>query len=263
MAPREPVLSEQAPGKQPNRAGVHGIFYFHDELNDFLPDRQKRSKIPLTFNGDQSVKHLIESLGVPHTQVFSIHIDQRQVGFGYLVREGDFVDVHPYTAAALKALGAEQRGFLLDNHLGRLAVYLRMLGFDALYRNDYQDVELAHIASQEGRVLLTRDIRLLMRNVIQYGYWVRSTVPREQLVEILRRYELAGAVRPFQRCMRCNGLLQPVSKVDVLERLRPLTKKYFHEFHRCVECDQVYWKGSHYERMQHFISQILDSQAMR
>jgi len=262
MVKQGPGTSGQAPGQQPYRVGISGAFYFHDELNDFLPEKQKHQAITLNFNGDQSVKHLIESLGVPHTEIFQIFADQAQVDFGYLVREGDFVDVYPYTEIALRDMYADQRGFLLDNHLGRLAIYLRMLGFDAMYRNDYQDEELAQIASRGGHVLLTRDVRLLMRNAIQYGYWVRNTIPREQLVEIIRRFDLVDAIGPFRRCMRCNGLLQPVSKAEVLERLQPLTKKYFHEFHRCPECDQVYWKGSHYERMQRFISQILDSEAV-
>jgi len=262
MAQHDPDFSGQAPSQQPYRVGKRGTFYFHDELNDFLPEQKKHQKILLTFNGDQSVKHLIESLGVPHTQVLSILVNQAQVEFSYLVRDGDFVQVHPFTKTVLKALQVEQRGFLLDNHLGRLAVYLRMLGFDALYRNDYQDEELAQIASQNERMLLTRDVRLLMRNAIHCGYWVRNVIPREQLVEILRHFDLVSAIGPFRRCMRCNGLLQPVSKAEVIERLQPLTKKYFHEFHRCLECDRIYWKGSHYERMQRFIAQVLENPAM-
>lgn len=259
MAQRAPGKSGQVASQQQPRKGLSGTFYFHGELEHFLLDRQKSQNISLTFNGDQSVKHLIESLGVPHTEVFEVYVNQARVDLSYLVRDGDFVEVHPYSDSALRDTQAEKRGFVLDNHLGRLAVYLRMLGFDAMYHNDYQDEELARIASQEGRVLLTRDVRLLMRNAIQCGYWVRSTIPREQVLEILKRYDLYGAIGPFRRCMRCNGLLQPVSKEDVLERLQPLTRKYFHEFHRCLECDQVYWKGSHYERMQRFIGQIMDN----
>jgi len=240
---------------QPKQA----TFAFQGELNDFLPEKQKNQVISLTFNGYQSVKHLIESLGVPHTELEDILVNRSRVDFNYLVQNGDAVTAYPHDKRLLRALQAGERGFLLDNHLGRLAVYLRMLGFDCLYHNNYQDEQLAQIASQQSRILLTRDVRLLMRNAIQYGYWVRSKIPPQQLVEVIARFDLSSKITPFQRCMRCNGILQVVSKQEVLERLQPLTKKYFHEFRRCPDCQQVYWKGSHYERMLRFIQQTIEA----
>jgi hypothetical protein len=157
----------------------------------------------------------------------------------------------------IRSQTAGEHRFVLDNHLGRLAVYLRMLGFDALYRNDYQDEELARVSSEERRILLTRDVRLLMRNQVRHGYWVRSKIPRQQLLEIVKRYNLVEMVTPFLRCMRCNGVLMPVSKEMVLDRLEPLTRLYYDDFRICAECDQVYWRGSHYERMQIFLEQVL------
>ena len=147
--------------------------------------------------------------------------------------------------------------FVVDNHLGRMAYYLRMLGFDTLYRNDYQDDELAQTAEQEGRILLTRDRRLFMRNQVQRGYWVRSLSPRQQILEVVQRYNLKAQITPFRRCIRCNGILQLVSKEAVLDRLEPLTRLYFDDFRICPDCQQVYWKGSHYERMRQFIDQWL------
>jgi hypothetical protein len=146
--------------------------------------------------------------------------------------------------------------FILDNHLGQLATYLRMLGFDCLYRNDYQDDELTRISSQDGRVLLTRDRRLLMRKVITRGHCLHHTDPRQQVVEVLRRFKLSGQVKPFQRCLRCNNSLQPVCKQDIIDRLEPLTKLYFDEFHICPACDQVYWKGSHYGHMLEMVKEM-------
>ena len=244
--------------REPIRTLKQAKFTFHAELNDFLPERRKNLAISLAFNGNQSVKHLIESLGVPHTELERILVNRSRVDLGYLVQDGDAIAAYPPGKSALKALQAAERGFLLDNHLGRLAVYLRMLGFDCLYRNDYQDAELAQLSTQQERVLLTRDVRLLMRSAIQHGYWVRSKVPRQQLIEVVRRFDLKQEIAPFQRCMRCNGVLQRVSKQEVLERLEPLTKKYFNEFRRCPECSQVYWKGSHYQRMLRFIQQTLE-----
>ncbi len=232
-------------------------FRFHDDLNIFLPRNQRGTAIILSFNGDQSVKHLVESLGIPHVEVKRILVDGGDVDFSYLVRDGDQVEVYPYTHQDFFHLTLEDKRFILDNHLGQLAVYLRMLGFDALYRNDYQDEELARVSSQESRILLTRDRRLLMRNMVSQGYWLRSKIPRQQLVEVIERYNLSPEITPFRRCMRCNHLLEPISKQAVLHRLQPLTKRYYEEFRICPECDRVYWKGSHYERMRSFINQVL------
>jgi uncharacterized protein with PIN domain len=154
-------------------------------------------------------------------------------------------------------LPAEAR-FVLDTHLGQLASYLRMLGFDTLYRNDYPDEELAFVSSTEERILLTRDLGLLKRSIVTYGYFVRQTNPRQQVAEILRRYNLSGKITPLQRCIRCNGRLAPVAKEAVAERLASQTRELYHEFSECKACNQLYWKGSHYDRMWEFISDVLE-----
>ena len=228
-------------------------FYFNGALNDFLPPVQRGEAIPCTFNPGQSAKHLVESLGIPHTEVAAILVNGSPVELSYQVEDGDQVQVFPVTSESL----AGDPRFILDNHLGRLAVYLRMLGFDSLYRNDFQDEELAHLTSEQDRILLTRDRRLLMRNQVTRGYWLRSKSPKEQLSEIVHRYDLISRVAPFRRCMRCNGLLEPVAKEMVLDRLQPLTRLYFDDFRICTDCRQVYWKGSHYERMQQLIEQVV------
>lgn len=232
-------------------------FRFYGALNDFLPPDRQGAYIPLSFNSGQSVKHLVESLGVPHTEIERILANGQVVDFGYLVEDGDLVEVYPLT----RQPDVAGRKFVVDNHLGRLAVYLRMLGFDTLYRNDYQDAELANISEQEGRILLTRDRRLLMRNQVTQGYCVRDRIPRRQLAEVVERFALREQVGSFRRCMRCNELLQPVDKEAIIDRLQPLTKRYFEEFRICTQCDQVYWKGSHYERMQKLIDQVVEQKA--
>ncbi len=209
------------------------VFRFHGELNDFLAPAWRQADISIRFNHDQSVKHLIESLGVPHTQVGRVLASGREVDFSYLVREGDRVEVYPLSIEGRSGVQQGEPRFVVDNHLGRLAAYLRMLGFDSLYRNDYDDDELAQIAGLDERILLTRDQRLLMRNQVRRGYWVRSKIPREQIVEVLRQYGLWAQVAPFKRCMRCNGLLQPVEKEAVMHRLEPLTQQYFDQFRIC------------------------------
>jgi uncharacterized protein with PIN domain len=237
-------------------------FRFFAELTDFFSTNHRQAIFTLHFNGRQSVKHLIEAQGVPHTEVALIRVNGAPAGLSYIMQDGDRVEVYPISMVCQEDAGKILNGqagdprFLLDNHLGRLAVYLRMLGFDTLYRNDYQDEELARVAQADGRILLTRDRRLLMRSAVASGYWVRSKIPRDQLQEVVRRFDLGGAAAPFRRCLRCNGLLQPVDKSAVLDRLEPLTRRYFDDFHICPDCGQIYWRGSHYERMQKLVQEI-------
>ncbi len=229
-------------------------FWFAPDLDFFLTPPYQQNTFDYPFEGNPSVKHLIESLGVPHTEVGSLEINGQPAGFEQQVQPGDEIKVYPANTANSSPPPAAR--FVLDNHLGRLAAYLRMLGFDALYQNDYQDEELAQIADEQKRILLTRDRRLLMRRAVHYGYSPRSLDLYEQLTEVMKRYQLFEQVQPFQRCLHCNTPLRPVAKQAVLHRLKPLTRQYFDEFHICPNCQQIYWKGSHYERMQNLIRQV-------
>jgi uncharacterized protein len=225
------------------------VFTFQGDLAFFLP--QHAAEISLAFEDHQSIKHLLESCGVPHVEVGEVLLDGQPIDLGQPAPDGARLHVLPPRPGC----PVEPR-FLLDNHLGQLATFLRMLGFDCLYRNDYQDEEMAALLAQDARILLSRDRRLLMRKVVRYGYCPRSLEPREQLVEVVRRFDLVDRIRPFQRCLRCNTPLVPVEKAAVLDRLEPLTKRYFDEFHLCPHCDQVYWQGSHYEHMQSLIASL-------
>ncbi len=151
--------------------------------------------------------------------------------------------------------------FVLDAHLGRLAAYLRLLGFDALYRNDYADEELARISQEEGRILLTRDRGLLKRSAVTHGYAIRETASKTQVREVLRRFDLFRAIEPFTRCLACNGRLEPVEKAAVLAQLPEETRRYYEEFWQCQGCGKVYWQGSHYEKMREFVEEIRQSGA--
>jgi uncharacterized protein with PIN domain len=226
-------------------------FIFHDRLKDFLPKEQRHQQIIIEFKGQQSIKHLVESLGVPHPEVGRVQVNGRDEALERITRDGDEVQVHPIE----NGCPVEPR-FLLDCHLGRLTGHLRMLGFDCLYQNQFDDPVMADIASHENRILLTRDRRLLMRKIVLYGYCLRSLDPLEQLAEIIRRFELIDRVQPFHRCIRCNHPLEAIDKGKILGQLEPLTQKYFEEFHICPACEQIYWKGSHYEKMQTLVEQI-------
>ncbi len=227
-------------------------FHFDADLRSLLSLDQRGDGFDLAFRGPQSVKHLIESLGIPHTEIGRLTANGNPIGLGYIVHDGDKISVQPEAAEICQT---EPR-FILDGHLGRLAAHLRMLGLDCLYRSDYDDPELAQISINDGRILLTRDRRLLMQKRITRGYLLRSLDPEEQLQEVATRFQLTEWIKPFRRCLRCNHPLESVRKEEVLERLEPLTKLYFEEFHICPACRQIYWKGSHYDKMQKLIEQI-------
>jgi hypothetical protein len=242
-------------------------FRFYAELNDFLPPARRMVPFAYPFETRSSVKDMIEAIGVPHTEVDLILVNGNSVDFSWAVQDGDNISVYPvFESIDIKPLlrvrpePLRETRFVLDTHLGRLAGYLRMLGFDTLYRNDYRDEELVHISISERRLLLTRDRGLLKRGVLTHGYCVRETAPRRQLVEVLQRFDLYRSIAPFQRCLRCNALLQPAEKEMIQDRLPPKTRQYFEEFRVCPSCGGIYWKGSHYHRMQRLIARILETQ---
>lgn len=239
------------------------------ELNDFLPAPRRYQAFDQRLHAERSVKDLLESVGVPHPEVDLILVNGESVDFDYRVRAGDRISAFPVFEAMdispvtrLRPRPLRHTRFIADGHLGRLAAYLRMLGFDTRYRNDFDDPLLAGISVGERRILLTCDRQLLMRRIVTHGYFVRSRQPREQLDEVLARLDLYGAIRPFTRCMHCNGLLEPVAKAAIESSLPPRVRAAFNEFRRCPDCGKLYWKGSHYQRM-HALVQLLLEQYRR
>jgi len=230
---------------------------FYEELNDFLPPQRRKVTFTHELTRRTSVKDLIESFGVPHTEVELILANGRSVDFSYIVQAGDRISVYPRFESLdisplirLREQPLRNPRFVVDANLGQLARYLRLLGFDATYRNDFADAEVAQIASEEKRIVLTRDRALLQHKIITHGYFVRAVKPREQVREILARLDLYRTLRPFTRCLRCNGELETVDKEAVLQQLEPKTKKYYDRFRKCKACGQAYWKGSHFNRME-------------
>jgi len=239
-------------------------FRFYAELNDFLPPERRGVSFTHAFRGSPSVKDIIEALGVPHGEVDLVLADGESVDFSWTLRDGARVSVYPVfesidiaPLARVRPEPLRETRFVLDGHLGRLAAYLRMVGFDARWRNECGDEELARIAAEEHRILLTRDRGLLKRRAVTHGYWMREVDPKRQLAEVLRRFDLARSVAPFRRCLRCNDPLQPVRKELVAETLPPRVSERQHEFVRCPACARVYWKGSHHRRMERLIADVL------
>ena len=240
-------------------------FRFYAELNDFLPPERRFCEFPISLPGVATVKDRIESLGVPHTEVDLILVNGQSVDFAWRLRDGDRVSVYPvfeaFDISGLTRLRPEplrDPRFVLDTHLGRLAAYLRMMGFDTLYRNCYTDDQLAGISRGERRILLTRDVGLLKRGAVTHGYFIRETDSRRQLTEVVSRFHLARLAKPFSRCLRCNAPLESVPSEDVRAHLPPRTAALYQEFRRCPECARVYWEGGHYRRMRAIVESLED-----
>ncbi len=231
-------------------------FRFYEELNDFLPAHRRKQEIFYAFNGHPGIKDPIEALGVPHTELDLIVVNGESVGFDYQLRSGDRAAVYPVFESLdispivkLRDAPLRRTAFILDVHLGKLARILRMLGFDTLYRNDYDDPEIIQTALDEHRIILTRDRLLLHDRRITHARWLHSTRSEEQAAEVIRRFQLENAVQRFARCSRCNGCIVPVDKNTVLHRLEPLTRRYYTDFFQCSQCRQLYWEGSHFDRL--------------
>jgi len=241
----------------------HACFRFYAELNDHLLREQQYKTLEKTFFTPSTVKDMIESFGVPHTEIDLIVANGQSVDFSYLVQNGDRIAVYPTFESfdvapeqRLRPQPLRNPKFILDVHLGKLAAYLRMLGFDAEYGRSLTDARLAEISASEHRILLTRDRGLLKRGAITHGYWVRETNSRRQIAEVIHRFNLARAVRPFTRCMACNGVLEPVSKEQAQNLVPRRSIEPYNDFQRCGQCGRIYWKGSHYTRMHRWIEEL-------
>ena len=238
-------------------------FRFYGDLNDFLPAEYRQADVPYRFWGQPAVKDAIEAIGVPHPEVFYVQRDETAISFGAALHASDRISVYPHMSDALPTAGwlhplmPTLPRFVLDGHLGQLARTLRMLGLDTRYQNDHDDGPLARVADDEDRILLTRDLGLLKHGRVTYGAFVRATDPDAQIREVLRRYPLDGHLDPLTRCIRCNHAIEPVPEAEVADELPPRTRRDFDRFFQCTGCAQVYWKGSHYERMQQTVADLL------
>jgi len=231
-------------------------FRFYEELNDFLPAERRKVSFVQNFQGTPGVRDLIQALGVPHTAVDLILVNGRSVDFAHRLQGGERVAVYPEferlditPLLRLRPEPLRRTRFVLDVHLGRLARYLRMLGFDCAYANHWSDDQIIDLALAERRIILTRDIGILKQKRVSHGYWLRHTRPTKQLGEVIGALDLARLVRPFTRCMDCNGAIHEVSRESVEGRVDPQIARRFERFWQCAKCRKVYWRGSHYRRM--------------
>jgi len=244
---------------------VTATFRFYEELNDFLaPGRRGREFVSACARA-ATTKHMIEALGVPHTEVEMVLVNGESVGFGLQLREGDRVAVYPKFEAfdvtpllRVRKHPLRDTRFVADAHLGGLARLLRMLGFDTLYDNHFRDDEIARIAAEQQRIVLTRDRDLLKRRGITHGCYVHALGSGPQLREVVDRLDLARAVRPFALCLGCNAPLHAIDKALVAPELPPKVRDCHERFSVCDVCRRVYWEGSHWQRMRALIADLLE-----
>lgn len=237
-------------------------YFFYAELNDFLLKKDRKKGINHLFTNTPNVKDSIEALGIPHPEVAVVKANNKIVGFDYKVNEGDKIEVFPHyycpdIQAIVKLVPDGSPTFILDVHLGGLARYLRMAGFDTLYNNeDWGDKFIADTGGAENRVVLSRDIGLLKRSSVIYGYYVRKRNSLEQFEEIVKRYQLQPYFSPFSICIKCNGKIRAIDKTEVAAKLEDGTKREHDKFWQCTDCKQVYWEGTHVKKMEALIKNI-------
>lgn len=235
------------------------------ELNDFWEADSRGRDVRRPIQSHQTVKDVLEASGIPHTEIDLILVNGDPVSFQHRPAVGDRIAVYPMfealdigATARLRPEPLRHPRFVVDVNLGRLARLLRVLGFDVWWSSDADDQTLADISLDQQRILLTRDRGLLKRRTITHGLFVHSQHPEEQTLEVLRRLDLRRRIKPFTRCVRCNGQLAAVAKDEVIDQLEPLTRRYYDEFSRCPECGRIYWAGSHFDKLSRLVDRLLE-----
>ncbi|MFN3543976.1 MAG: Mut7-C RNAse domain-containing protein [Thiobacillus sp.] len=244
---------------------VTATFRFYEELNDFLAPKRRGQAFSVPCARRATTKHMIEALGVPHTEVARILVNDEPVGFDRILEEGDRVAVYPRIGAMdvtpplrMREPPLRETRFVADAHLGGLAHLLRMLGFDTLYDNHFHDDDIVAICAHDGRIVLTRDRELLKRRAVTHGCYVHALKSEDQLREVVTRFDLTQRARPFTRCLHCNVPLRPVDKASVLDRLPPRVRELYERFSTCDQCGRVYWEGSHFQNMRRMLDGVLN-----
>lgn len=238
---------------------------FYEELNDFLSNFKKKTRFEHNFIDRTSVKDLIESIGVPHTEVDMIVVNGKSVSFDYIINNKDDISVYPVFESFdisevqhLRPKPLRNPKFICDVHLGKLAKKLRMLGIDTLYFNVISNFEIVNISVNERRTILTRDSELLKIKAVNHGYYIRNSDPIKQTGEVIKRFHLEKTLEYFSRCLQCNTLLATVNKEIILDRIPQMVKEIRSEYFICENCNKIFWKGTHYYKMIEEINNLLE-----
>jgi len=240
-------------------------FRFYEELNDFLPKYRRKADFETMFKGKRSIKDMIESLGVPHTEVDLILVDGKSVDFNYILQDKDRVSVYPVfeslnitNVTHLRKIPLRRNKFIADINLGNIVKYMRALGLDLFYDSLLSTREIIKISKRENRIILTKDSKLLKFKDVSHGIFIRPDTTIEQIRRIINYLDIKDDLKPFSRCLQCNTLLDVVPKENILNKIPPMTIEFCDEDVQCQSCNKIYWKGTHYINMMKVVKQILD-----
>ncbi len=254
------MYSEQANN---NKLLKNITFRCYAELNDFLLPEHRQKPFIHPLKTPVSLGEAIESLGIPCSEVDLVLVNSEPASLDQRLFENDVVSVYPiFETLDISELKGKHSSalrvsrFILDAHLGKLAKYLRMLGFDTLYRNDYGDEEIIDLAAKDNRIILSRDKLLLQSRRVTHGYYIRATEKHKQLREVVRKFDLYSQFKSFSRCMTCNAGLVPKSRQEISHLVQPDILNLYEEYYFCPACGKVYWQGSHFKRMESFIREL-------
>ncbi len=244
---------------------INTTIRFYEELNDYLSEDIRRQDILIDTKEGNSVGELIYSFGVACAAVDLILVNGHSANFDYILQDNDQISVYPVferfnitSVSLIENSPLRNLKFICDDHLGRLAKYLRMLGFDTLYNNDYDHNILISLSNSHNRILLSRDKKLLLNKKITRRYLVKQAEPGEQVREVLEYFDLKKNITPMSRCLECNGVVQQVPEESVKHRIEKYIIEINDEFTECKGCGKIFWKGSHYDSMMKRIRKIVD-----
>jgi uncharacterized protein with PIN domain len=240
-------------------------FRFYEELNDFLPKHRIKIDFQASFQGKRSIKDMIESLGVPHTEIDLILVNGKSMDFNYILQDGDRVSVYPVfeslsieSVTRLRGIPLRRTRFIADCNLGNIVRYMRALGLDVYFQPSLSPREIIEISKDETRIILTKSRKLLKFKDVTHGIFIRPGTAVEQIKRIINYMDIKGRTKPFSRCLRCNNLLESIAKDRVADWIPEKTKVFCDQYGYCKSCDKIYWNGTHYLKMKRVIDRILD-----
>ncbi len=231
-------------------------FRFYGQLNDFLPLEKRQKTSPYSFWGNPTIQDACAAQGVPHPEIFLVVKDSCPVNLKDNLEGEERISVYPrWTNLNLPRQWQQSPEFpaypvfAAADHLGKLVRLMRILGFDVVFKG--------RVEEEGDWIILTRKLPDLKMSRVSHGYMPRSDDPYNQLEEVLDYFNLREKIRPLSRCPGCNMVLEPVAAEEIWDRLEPKTKKYYRKFKICPGCKKIFWRGSHFRRLQKRLGNLL------
>ncbi len=234
------------------------------ELNDYLAPQLRFTPFSMPVAEGSTVAGLLTMLGIPQSEVDLVLRNGEAAQFETRVADGDRISMYPIfetfdigPVQRLRSRPLRRPAFVLDVHLGKLASFLRMFGFDASYAPTLTDEQLISISLEEHRALLSKDRALLRDPRLVRSYAVKADNPREQIIEVVKHFDLVGSSEPLTRCLLCNVLLVSAAQETVIERIPARVGATCRSFTACPQCGRIYWEGTHHKRMTAFVADVI------